>query len=75
MLPGRMQQWLMRIGKEIVNVEMVRDDGGRIPAQYHDCRILVRYLDNMDRCSKDMPTLAAVNLSWYAKGIGEEERF
>jgi len=31
-----MQKRLMRIGTDIVNVEMVTDDGGRIPAQYHD---------------------------------------
>jgi len=34
MLQCRMQKRLMRIGTDIVNVEMVTDDGGRIPAQY-----------------------------------------
>jgi len=29
-----MQTRLTRIGTDIVNVEMVTDDGGRIPAQY-----------------------------------------
>jgi len=33
MLQCRMQTRLMRIGTDIVNVEMVTDDGGRIPAQ------------------------------------------
>jgi len=31
-----MQTWLMRIGTDIVNVEMLTDDGGRIPAQYQE---------------------------------------
>jgi hypothetical protein len=38
------------------------------------CRILVRYKDYVDVCSKDMPTLAP-HLSRHAKGIREEERF
>jgi len=37
------------------------------------CRILVRYKDYVDVCSKDMPTLA-LHLSRHAKGIREEER-
>jgi len=75
----------MRIETDIVNMEMVADDGGRIPAQYQDftisrfhnikiCRILVRYKDYVDLCSKDMPTLAP-HLSRHAMGIREEERF
>jgi len=43
-------------------------------SQYQDCRILVRYKDYVDVCSKDMPTLAP-HLSRHAKGIREEERF
>ena len=31
-----MQTRLTRIGTDIVNVEMVTDDGGRIPAQYQE---------------------------------------
>ena len=69
-----MQTWLTRIETDIVNVEMETDDGGRIPAQYQDCRILVRYKDYVDVCSKDMPTLAP-HLSRHAMGIREEERF
>jgi len=38
------------------------------------CRILVRYKDNVDVCSKAMPTLAP-HLSRHANGIREEERF
>jgi len=34
-----MQTWLTRIGTDMVNVEMVTDDGGRIPAQYQDFTI------------------------------------
>jgi len=34
MLQRRMQKRLMRIGTDIVNVEMLTDNGGRIPAQY-----------------------------------------
>jgi hypothetical protein len=58
-----MQTRLMRIGTDIVNVEMGTDDGGRIPAQYQDfrisrldkikiCHILVRYKDHVDVNSK-----------------------
>jgi len=43
-------------------------------SQYQDCRILVRYKDYVDVCSKDMPTLAP-HLSRHPKGIREEERF
>ena len=70
----------MRIGTDIVNREMVADDRGRIPAQYQEftisrfCRILVRYKDDVDACSKDMATLAQ-HLSGHPKGIREEERF
>jgi len=40
MLQCRMQTRLMRIGTDIVNVEMVTtNDGGRIPAQYQDSTI------------------------------------
>jgi hypothetical protein len=64
---------------------MVTDDGGRIPAQYQDstisrihnikiCRILVRYKDYVEICSKDMPTLV-LHVSRNGKGIREEERF
>jgi len=38
------------------------------------CRILVRYKDYVDVCSKDMPTLAP-RVSRHANGIREEERF
>jgi len=38
------------------------------------CRILVRYKDYVDVCSKDMPTLAP-QLSRHPKGIREEEQF
>ena len=71
---------LMRIGTDIVNMEMVADDRGRIPAQYQEftksrfCRILVRYKDDVDVCSKDMATLAP-HLSRHPRGIREEERF
>ena len=79
MLQCTMQNRLMRIGTDIVNVEMVTDDGGRIPAQYQEftisrfhnikiCCILVRYKDYVDVFSKDMPTLAP-HLSRHAKGI------
>jgi len=60
MLQCRMQKRLMRIETDIVNVEMVTDDGGRIPAQisrFHNvkiCRILVTFKDYVDKCSKDM---------------------
>jgi len=86
MLQCRMQTRLMRIGTDLVNMEMVTtDDGGCIPTEYQDftisrfhnikiCHILVRYKDYVDVCSKDMPTLAA-HISRHAKGIREDERF
>ena len=37
-------------------------------------RILVRYKDDVDVCSNDMPTLAP-HLSRHAKEIRKEERF
>jgi len=44
---ARMQTWLTGIGTDIVNVEMVTDDGVNIPAQYQDlscpCVILGLY--------------------------------
>jgi len=39
-----------------------------------NCRILVRYKDYVEVCSKDMPTLAP-HLARHANGIREEERF
>ena len=36
MLQCSIQHRLMRIGTDIVNVEMVTDDGGRIPASYQE---------------------------------------
>jgi hypothetical protein len=38
------------------------------------CRILMRYKDYVEICSKDMPTLAP-HLSRHGGGIREEERF
>jgi hypothetical protein len=35
-LKCRMQKKLMRIGTDIVNMEMVTDDGGRIAAQWQE---------------------------------------
>ena len=39
MLQCRVHIRLTRIGTDIVNVEMITDDGGRIPAQYQDFTI------------------------------------
>jgi len=36
MLKCRMQKRLMRVETDIVNMEMVTDDGGRIPVQYQE---------------------------------------
>jgi hypothetical protein len=58
----------MRIGTDIVNVEMVTDDRVASQQNFKIFHILVRYKDNMDLCSKDIPTHAP-HLSWQAKGI------
>jgi len=68
MLQCRMQKRLMRIGTDIVNVEMVTDDGGRIPAQYQDLPYPREIQGLCGRMQQDMPTLAP-HLSRHAKGI------
>ena len=42
----------------MVNVEMVTDDGVASQQYIKICRILVRYKDYVDVCTKYMPTLA-----------------
>jgi hypothetical protein len=54
MLQCRMQKRLMRIGTDIVNVEMVTDDGVASQHNIKICRILMRYKAYVDECSKDM---------------------
>jgi hypothetical protein len=68
-----MQIILKRIVTDIVNIEMVTNDGGHPStiSRFHNikiCCILVRYKDYVDICSKDMPTLAP-HLSRHTKGI------
>jgi len=46
-----MQTRLTRIGTDIVNVEMVTDDGVASQHNIKICRILVRYKDYVDVCS------------------------
>jgi len=74
-----MQTRLMRIETDIVNMEMVADDGGHIPAQYQDSHYqdlsYPREIQGLcGRMQHDMPTLAPL-LSRHPKGIREEERF
>jgi len=58
MLQCRMQTRLMRIGTDIVNMEMVTtDDGGRIPAQYQDFTISRIVISSWD--TRTMWTYAA----------------
>jgi len=65
MLQCRMQERLMRIGTDIVNVEMVTDD---VVASQHNIKIrhiLVRYKDYLDESSKDMENSATTPFTAY----------
>jgi hypothetical protein len=72
-----MKTRLMRIETDIGNMEMIADDGApslhniKI-AQSEQCRIIVRYKESVDVCSRHMPTVA-LHLSRHAKGIREQE--
>jgi len=75
-----MQTRLTRIGTDIVNVEMVTDDGGRIPAQYQDFTISRFVVCSWDRrtmwtnAAKTWQT-PAPRLSRHPNGIQQEELF
>jgi hypothetical protein len=70
---------LMGMGTDIVNMEMVADNAGPIPAQNHDFTISrLSYPHEIQglcgRRQQDTATLAP-HLSWYPNGIREEQRF
>jgi hypothetical protein len=57
----------MRIGTDIVNVEMVTDDGGRIAGQYQDLSYPREIQGLCGRMQQDAATLAPFMVpKWYS---------
>jgi len=82
MLQCRMQKRLMRIGTDIVNVEMVTDDGGRIPPQYQDFKISRFVVSSWDTrtmwtyaakiCQLSHRTFHGIRREFVRKSVGRE---
>jgi hypothetical protein len=68
-----MQTRLTRIETVIVNVEMVADDGGHIPAQYQDLSYPGEILELCGRMQERYANSRTAPIM-HAKGIRDEER-